>query len=102
MISRSAIGRNAQLAVRRQCCAQPANRRGLAASVSGTTQFSYETADVGGVKIASRDIAGPTTKLALVAKAGTRYESAPGLTVGLEHFAFKVWKHYQQCSTMRC
>lgn len=70
--------------------AQPANRRGLAASVSGTTSFSYESADVGGVKVASRDIAGPTTKLAIVAKAGTRYQPAPGLTAGLEQFAFKV------------
>jgi hypothetical protein len=46
--------------------------------------------DVGGVKVASRDVAGPTTKLAVVAKAGTRYQSAPGLTSGLEQFAFKV------------
>jgi ubiquinol-cytochrome c reductase core subunit 2 len=90
MISRSGIGRHAQLALRRQCCAQPTNRRGLAAAVSGTTSFSYETADVGGVKVASRDVAGPTTKLAVVAKAGTRYQSAPGLTAGLGHFAFKV------------
>ena len=43
-----------------------------------------------GVKVASRDVAGPTTKLAVVAKAGTRYQSAPGLTSGLEQFAFKV------------
>jgi ubiquinol-cytochrome c reductase core subunit 2 len=90
MISRSAIGRNAQLALRRQCCVQPANRRGLAAAVSGSTSFSYETTDVGGVKVASRDVAGPTTKLAVVAKAGTRYQSAPGLTAGLQRFAFKV------------
>jgi hypothetical protein len=90
MISRSAIGRNAQLALRRQCCVKPANRRGLAAVSSGSTSFSYETADVGGVKTASRDVAGPTTKLAVIAKAGTRYESLPGGTVGLEQFAFKV------------
>ncbi|KAL3418681.1 peptidase M16 inactive domain-containing protein [Phlyctema vagabunda] len=89
MISRSAIGRNAQLALRRQCCAQPANRRGLAAVASGSTSFSYESADVNGVKVASRDVAGPTTKLAIVAKAGTRYQSLPGLTTGLEQFAFK-------------
>ena len=90
MISRSAIGRNAQLALRRQCCAQPANRRGLAAAASGSTSFSYESTDVSGVKVASRDVAGPTTKLAVVAKAGTRYQSLPGLTSGLEEFAFKV------------
>lgn len=90
MISRSAVGRNAQLALRRQCCLKPASSRGLAAAVSGSTSFSYETAEVGGVKVASRDVAGPTTKLAVVAKAGTRYQSAPGLTCGLEQFAFKV------------
>jgi len=90
MISRSAIGRNAQLALRRQCCVKPANSRGLAASVSGSTSFSYDTSDVGGVKVASRDVSGPTTKLAVVAKAGTRYQSAPGLTSGLEYYAFKV------------
>ncbi|PBP23930.1 hypothetical protein BUE80_DR005077 [Diplocarpon rosae] len=89
MISRSAIGPKAHLALRRQCCAQPSNRRGLAASISGSTSFSYDTADVNGVKVASRDVAGPTTKLAVIAKAGTRYQSAPGLTSGLEQFAFK-------------
>ena len=104
MISRSAIGRNAQLALRRQSCAQPANRRGLAATISGSTSFSYETTDAGGIKTASRDIAGPTTKLAVVAKAGTRYESAPGLTSGLEQFAFKVrisrshWQPHRPCT----
>lgn len=95
MISRSAIGRHAQLAVRRQCCAQPANRRGLAAVSSGSTSFSYESSDVAGVKVASRDVAGATTKLAVVAKAGTRYQTAPGLTSGLERFAFKVNFKYQ-------
>ncbi|TVY88427.1 Cytochrome b-c1 complex subunit, mitochondrial [Lachnellula willkommii] len=91
MISRSAIGRNAQLALRRQCCAKPApsNRRGLAAVSTGSTSFSYESADVGGIKVASRDVAGPTTSLAVVVKAGTRYQPLPGLTVGLEGFAFK-------------
>jgi hypothetical protein len=90
MISRSKIGRQGQLALRRQCCVQPAKRRGLAAAVSGSTSFSYDTADVAGVKVASRDVSGPTTKLAVVARAGTRYQSLPGLTVGLEQFAFKV------------
>jgi len=89
MISRSAIGRNAQRALRRQSCAQPTNRRGLAAASSGSTSFSYESSDVAGIKVASRDVAGPTTKLAVVSKAGTRYESLPGLTSGLEQFAFK-------------
>ena len=69
---------------------KPTNRRGLAAAVSGSTEFSYTTSDAAGIKVASRDVAGPTTKLAVIAKAGTRYQSAPGLTSGLEQFAFKV------------
>jgi ubiquinol-cytochrome c reductase core subunit 2 len=101
MISRSAIGQKAQLALRRQCCAQPVNRRGFAAAVSGSTSFSYESADVGGVKVASRDVAGPTTKLAVVAKAGTRYQSLPGLTSGLEQFAFKVRTRKRNSNNVR-
>jgi len=89
MISRSAIAQTAQRAVRRQCCAQPTNLRGFAAT-TGSTSFSYESTDVNGIKVASRDVAGHTTKLAVVAKAGTRYELLPGLATGLEQFAFKV------------
>ena len=98
MFSRSA-GRSGQLVLRRQCCSQPSNRRGLAASVSGSTSFSYNTADVNGIKVAARDVAGPTTKLAVVAKAGTRYQSLPGLTTGLEQFAFKVRIHELESSS---
>ncbi|KAL9054711.1 MAG: hypothetical protein Q9162_003991 [Coniocarpon cinnabarinum] len=63
-------------------------RRALAAPSSGT--FSYQTSEAGGVKLASRDLAGPTTTLALVAKAGTRYQPLPGLAEGLEKFAFRT------------
>lgn len=88
MISRSSLGRHAQLIVQKQCCASPSNRRGLAAAASGT--FQYKTGDAAGVKFATRDLAGPTTTLAVVAKAGTRYQILPGFTEGLEKFAFKV------------
>ncbi|KAI0973161.1 ubiquinol-cytochrome C reductase complex CORE protein 2 precursor [Xylaria arbuscula] len=88
MLSRTALSRGAQLAARRQGGSQ---LRGYAAAAGASipTSFAYETADVAGVKVATRDSRGPTTKLAVVAKAGTRYEPAPGLTVGLEEFAFK-------------
>jgi hypothetical protein len=88
MISWSSLGRRAQLVVQKQCCASPSNRRGLAAAASGT--FQYQTGDAAGVKFATRDLAGPTTTLAVVAKAGTRYQILPGFTEGLEKFAFKV------------
>jgi len=74
-------------ALRCRQCAQPLNRRGLAAPASGS--FHYQTGEAAGVKFASRDLSGPTTTLALVAKAGTRYQSYPGLTEGLEKYAFR-------------
>ncbi|KAI1084369.1 LuxS/MPP-like metallohydrolase [Whalleya microplaca] len=90
MFSRSALSRGAQLAARRQGCSQLAQRRAYAAAASSApSSFAYETTDVAGVKVATRDSHGPTTKLAVVAKGGTRYQPAPGLTVGLEEFAFK-------------
>ena len=89
MLSRSSVCRGAQRAFRRQC-AQPVQRRGLAAPASGS--FQYQTGDAKGVKFASRDLSGPTTTLALVSRAGTRYQLLPGLTEGLEKFAFRVWE----------
>ena len=91
MLSRSAIGQSAQRAAR--AAAQPAARRNYSAAVSGSTSNSYENADIKGIRVASRDVSGPTTKLAIVAKAGTRYQTLPGLTQGLEQFAFKVSGH---------
>jgi ubiquinol-cytochrome c reductase core subunit 2 len=88
MISRALLGRRAQLSLQRQCSVTPASRRGLAAPASGS--FSYETGSAAGVKFASRDLAGPTTTLAVVAKAGTRYQVLPGFADGLQKFAFKV------------
>ena len=88
MASRSVLARNAQLAFRRSGCVPTQQRRGFAAAASSSS--SFETSEVGGIKVASRDAHGPTTKLAVVAKAGTRYQPLPGLTVGLEEFAFKV------------
>ena len=60
----------------------------MAAVASGT--FNYETGEGAGVKFASRDLTGPTTTVAVVAKAGTRYQVLPGFSDGLEKFAFKV------------
>ncbi|TPX10582.1 uncharacterized protein E0L32_008468 [Thyridium curvatum] len=89
MISRSAVTRGTQLALRRQGCAF-AQRRGYAAAAAiGSESGSYEPTDIAGIKVAHKDAHGPTTKLAVVAKAGTRYQPLPGLTIGLEEFAFK-------------
>ncbi|KAK8086848.1 hypothetical protein PG994_001822 [Apiospora phragmitis] len=80
MISRAALSRGAQLAARRQASSKLVQRGYAAAASSAPSSFTYETTDVAGVKTATRDSHGPTTKLAVVAKAGTRYQPAPGLT----------------------
>jgi hypothetical protein len=87
MICRPALSRGSQLALRRQGV-QKLAQRGFAAAASPKT--SYEPTTIAGVKVAARDDNGPTTRLAVVAKAGTRYELLPGLTVGLEEYAFKA------------
>lgn len=87
MFSGKALSRGAQQAARRQASSKLAQRRSYA---SASSSLTFEATDVAGVKVATRDSHGPTTKLAIVAKAGTRYQPAPGLTVGLEEFAFKA------------
>ncbi|RPB15560.1 LuxS/MPP-like metallohydrolase [Morchella conica CCBAS932] len=62
-------------------------RRGMAAAVANP--FHYSVADATGIKVTSRDDGGPTTSLAIVARGGSRYESAPGVAHALEKFAFK-------------
>jgi ubiquinol-cytochrome c reductase core subunit 2 len=87
MISRpSLVARAGRLAAHAPSCPRSIQRRFLASAVS---TVPYEKSDAAGIKVAARDTHGPTTKLAIVAKAGTRYEPLPGLTVGLEEFAFK-------------
>ncbi|GKT86600.1 LOW QUALITY PROTEIN: cytochrome B-C1 complex subunit 2 [Colletotrichum tofieldiae] len=87
MISRPSLTRPAQQALRHSSCARTISGRRFASAAAGSGAF--ETSDVGGVKVAARDSQGPTTKLAIVAKAGTRYQPLPGLAAGLESFAFK-------------
>lgn len=84
MLSRTAL-RSTQRAAARSWQQQ---NRGLAAPASGS--FTYQSGDAQGIKFASRDIPGPVASLAIVAKAGTRYQGLPGLTEALEQFAFKV------------
>ncbi|RKU43985.1 ubiquinol-cytochrome c reductase core subunit 1 [Coniochaeta pulveracea] len=86
MISRPTVARGCKLALRAQSLAQATQRRSVA---SIGTPGSFEATEIAGLKVASKDAGGPTTRLAIVAKAGTRYQPLPGLTVGLEGFAFK-------------
>ena len=88
MIAKGSLWHRTQCVLRRQCQARPSDRRGLAAVASGS--FNYQVGDASGLKYASRDLPGPTTHLAVVAKAGSRYQPLPGWSDGLEQFAFKV------------
>ena len=90
MLSRPSVVRPARLALSRAAFPPTPKSRGFAAAASTSSTGSYETSDHGGIKVASRDGHAPTTTLAVVAKAGTRYQPLPGLTAGLEEFAFKV------------
>jgi ubiquinol-cytochrome c reductase core subunit 2 len=93
MIARSAISRQAQRALRQSC----QQSRGYAAAAAS---FQYQTADSNGIKIASRDIAGPVSTVALVSRAGTRYETWPGLADALDRYAFRVRRSRHK--HMRC
>ena len=88
MLLNSNLIRSAQSGLRRQCPNTTIQHRGLAAAASGS--FSYETGDASGVKFASRDIPGATTTLAVVARAGTRFQPYPGYSEALHKYAFKV------------
>ena len=55
-----------------------------------TPGLQYEVSDSAGVKVANREIEGPTGTLALVAKAGSRYQPFPGFSEPLAQFAFQV------------
>lgn len=85
MLSRSTFSRNAPRALQKQCAA---SRRGMASAT--TPGLQYEVSDAAGVKVANREIGGPTGTLALVAKAGSRYQPFPGFSEALDQFAFQV------------
>ncbi|KJZ71130.1 Cytochrome b-c1 complex subunit 2 [Hirsutella minnesotensis 3608] len=87
MISRSALARSAQQAARRPCGARLLQRRSYAAAAA---TGAFETSDVSGLKVASRDAHGPTTKLAVIAKAGTRFQPLPGLTNTQRRSALRI------------
>jgi hypothetical protein len=81
MLSRSSLSRNAPRAL-------AAGRRSMASAANPA--FQYDVTEASGVKVANREVEGPTGTLALVAKAGSRYQPFPGFSDALERFAFKV------------
>ncbi|KAF3028773.1 ubiquinol-cytochrome c reductase core subunit 1 [Penicillium rubens] len=81
MLSRSSLSRNAPRAF-------AAGRRSMASAASPA--FQYDVSEASGVKVANREVEGPTGTLALVAKAGSRYQPFPGFSDALDRFAFKT------------
>ena len=46
--------------------------------------------DAAGVKVAAADNGEPTTAVTVLVKAGSRYETKPGVAHALKNYAFKV------------
>ncbi|KAJ5833189.1 hypothetical protein N7474_001500 [Penicillium riverlandense] len=80
MLSRSSLSRNAPRALN-------VGRRAMASAANPA--FQYDVSEAAGVKVANREVAGPTGTIAVVAKAGSRYQPFPGFSDALEQFAFK-------------
>jgi len=96
MFPRSAVSRRAQRAVRQ---AWQQQSRGFAEPASGS--FQYQTGEAQGIKIAARDFQGPVTSVAIVSRAGTRFQPLPGLSEALKLYAFKVRRQRMEIRSAR-
>jgi ubiquinol-cytochrome c reductase core subunit 2 len=67
-----------------------ARSRALRNVVNSTRTYATSVADSAGVKVAGVDLGQPTTSISVVVKAGSRYETLPGVAHALKNFAFKV------------
>ncbi|KAK2871954.1 hypothetical protein FQN49_002681, partial [Arthroderma sp. PD_2] len=85
LLPRASFGRNAARVWRNGSYKQTVAQRGMASHAG----LEYEASETAGVKIASREVSGPTTTLTIVAKGGSRYQPFPGYSEVLEKFAFK-------------
>lgn len=86
MIARTALQRQAQRVVRQSW---HQSTRGYASASAGAS-LQYQQGDASGLKFASRDNSGAVSTVALVSKAGTRYQTLPGLAEALDRYAFRV------------
>jgi hypothetical protein len=69
-----------------------AARSSAARTASRIARNFATVAESAGVKVAAADSASPTASVTLLVKAGSRYETAPGLAHALKNYAFKVRK----------
>lgn len=80
------------------------NRLARGAQAASALRRGYATVtDVAGVKVAGIESAGPaaTSSITVVVKAGSRYETQPGLAHVLKSFAFKSTAHGSALKTAR-
>lgn len=61
-----------------------------AASRIARTRHFATVVDSAGVKVAAADSGEPTSAVTFLVKAGSRYESKPGVAHALKNYAFKV------------
>jgi ubiquinol-cytochrome c reductase core subunit 2 len=71
-----------------------ARSRALRNVVNSTRTYATSVADSAGVKVAGVDLGQPTTSISVVVKAGSRYETLPGVAHALKNFAFKVSREF--------
>lgn len=65
------------------------SRRGYATPAAQTANFNVSSSN-SGIKVATVDEGLPTSAITVAIKAGSRYESQPGLAHVLKNFTFKV------------
>lgn len=64
--------------------------RAANAALRSYATVAADSTSVRGVKVAAVDAGQPTSSVTVVVKAGSRYETAPGVAHVLKNFAFKV------------
>ena len=64
--------------------------RQLTRSTRAAARTYATVSEASGVKVAGIDNGQPTTTISVVVKAGSRYETRPGVAHALKNFAFKV------------
>lgn len=67
-----------------------AARSSVARSASRLARTFATVVDTAGVKVAALDNGEPTSAVTFLVKAGSRYESKPGVAHALKGYAFKV------------
>jgi ubiquinol-cytochrome c reductase core subunit 2 len=78
-----------------------ARSRALRNVVNSTRTYATSVADSAGVKVAGVDLGQPTTSISVVVKAGSRYETLPGVAHALKNFAFKATSNASSLKIVR-